>query len=562
MLQQKLRAALVLPGEKRSDRFFRLFPWVWLVVAYCVTMLVLCLYGRNYIDSDIAGDMMLADILNRDGGLLADSWWYSSELRVVYLQLLWRLALLVFPHDWYAAQMLGQAGWMLLLILAYLYMARGLKLKNSGVWGAAALACPFGVWYLWYGAFAGAYLPHMILVLLSFGAVLRLAEPAPPLRRVGQRALLLGSAAASGLNGIKGLMGFSLPTVAAMALAVMLCWWQKPACLPKRALRHLGACCAAAAVAGAGYVLYSKVLADAYSFESYNGRTWSGLDLGGLLTQWGEFLSLFGYPTDSALKTHTRIFSVEGILAALGVLTAGAILVSLLRLLGRWQTLRKEQRTAPLLLASICVIQGMIFACTQDVAPIDARYWLTVVPFAFPVLQLEGETESFRPGFVRYAAALAFCVCITATSIASVRQFFADGMRTNPHLKTVCDWLVDQGYTQGYATFWNGNVLTEWSSGEIEMWVVGDFNTLNLSEGLQEMSHKEPPQGKVFLITTRQELEILGLTSLPEASDVVYEDLQEKPPSPFGHYVVMEYPDTQAMQEAVAATRAAEQAPA
>lgn len=43
MLQQKLRAALVLPGEKRSDRFFRLFPWVWLVVAYCVTMLVLCL---------------------------------------------------------------------------------------------------------------------------------------------------------------------------------------------------------------------------------------------------------------------------------------------------------------------------------------------------------------------------------------------------------------------------------------------------------------------------------------------------------------------------------------
>lgn len=42
-----------------------IFPWVWLVAGYCITMLVLCLYGRAYIDSDIAGDVMLADLLNR-----------------------------------------------------------------------------------------------------------------------------------------------------------------------------------------------------------------------------------------------------------------------------------------------------------------------------------------------------------------------------------------------------------------------------------------------------------------------------------------------------------------
>ena len=33
MLQRKLKAALTVPGEKRSDRFFRLFPWVWLAAA-------------------------------------------------------------------------------------------------------------------------------------------------------------------------------------------------------------------------------------------------------------------------------------------------------------------------------------------------------------------------------------------------------------------------------------------------------------------------------------------------------------------------------------------------
>lgn len=533
-----------------------IFPWVWLVAGYCITMLVLCLYGRAYIDSDIAGDVMLADLLNREGGLLNAGWWYSSELRVVYLQLFYRLALLVFPNDWYAAQMLGQALWMLLLIASYLYAAHGLKLKNCGVWGAAALACPFGTWYLWYGPFGGAYLPHIILILLSFGAMLHLLQPSKRWHHAVQWGILLFTALSSGLNGVKGLMGFYLPVTAAAIVMVLLRWYEAPEQLPRREMGLFGVSCAAAAMAGAGYVLYSKVLADTYSFENYNGRSWSGLDLSGVIDQWGEFLSLFGYPTESALKSAPRLFSVEGILGAFGVLTAGAILFSLVRLLWRWQKIPRSQRIIPLLMAAICLIDGMIFACTKDAAPVDARYWLTVVPFAFLVLQLEGETEQFRPAGMRRVAAMAFCVCITATSVSSVRLFFSNGMRTNPHLETVCDWLVEQGYTQGYATFWNGNVVTEWSSGAIEMWVVGDFNTLELSQGLQEMAHEEAPQGEVFLLTTRQELEILGLSQLESQSKVVYADEQEKPPSPFGHYLVFEYEDVEAMQAAIAAAQA------
>lgn len=555
MLPKKLHAAIIVPGESGSTRFFRWFPWIWLAAGYSVTMLVLCLYGRPYIDSDLAGDMMLADLLNRQGGILASNWWYSSELRVVYLQLFYRLALLLFPQDWYAAQMLGQAMWVAVLIASYLYAAHGLGLKNCGAWGAAALACPFGTWYLWYGSFAGAYLPHMILVLLSFGAMLHLLRPARAPRRAVQWVLLLGSALSSGLNGVKGLMGFYLPMTAAVVVAAVLQWYREPDSVPRRELYLLLGSGAASASAGVGYLVYSKVLANLYSFENYNSRSWSGLDLSALLTQWGEFLSLFGYPTDSALKASTRIFSLEGILGALGVLTALAIVFSLLRLLWRWDTLPAVQRIAPLLLASVCLIQGLIFACTEDVAPIDARYWLTVVPFVFPVLQLEGQTESFRPAGMRRAAALVFCLCITATSVASVRQFFAGGMRTNPHLKTVCDWLVEQGYTQGYATFWNGNVLTEWSSGSIEMWAVNDFATLDLSQGLQEMDHRQPPEGEVFLITTRQELEIMGISELEDISNVVYADEQETPPSPFGHYLVMAYPDVAAMQASVVAAQ-------
>ena len=67
MLRQKLRTALLIPGEKKSDRFFRLFPWIFLIAAYCITMLVLCLHGRAYIDSDMASEMILSDILDKIG---------------------------------------------------------------------------------------------------------------------------------------------------------------------------------------------------------------------------------------------------------------------------------------------------------------------------------------------------------------------------------------------------------------------------------------------------------------------------------------------------------------
>ena len=137
---------------------------------------------RNYIDSDMASDMVWRNCSTRKAGVLSTQWWYSTELNVFCEQLVYRLGLALFPGDWYAARMVGQAFLLLLLILSYLYVGHGLRLKNCGAWGAAALACPFGVWYWWYGPFGGFYFPYMILLLLGFGSMLHLLRPAgkPP----------------------------------------------------------------------------------------------------------------------------------------------------------------------------------------------------------------------------------------------------------------------------------------------------------------------------------------------------------------------------------------------
>lgn len=61
-------------------------------------------------------------------------------------------------------------------------------------------------------------------------------------------------------------------------------------------------------------------------------------------------------------------------------------------------------------------------------------------------------------------------------------------------------WLVQNGYTQGFATFWNGNLLTEASDGQLDMYVLWGWTSDELAQWLQKKSHLEQlPEGKVFV---------------------------------------------------------------
>lgn len=549
MALQKLRAALFVPGEKKSDRLFRLLPWILLAVAYCTTVLLFSLHGRGYIDSDMSSEMVLADLLNKEGGLLSTNWWYSTELRVFYVQIFFRLGLLVFPHDWFAARMLGQAMLLLVLVLSYLYVGRGLRLKHCGAWSAIFLVCPFGGWYLWYVAFGGFYIPHMTLLLLGFGTLIRLLRPASLRLRLVQTVLLVVLALAAGLNGIKVLMGFYLPMVAASLVAWGLQWHQQPQRCPRAERRLVIGTLLATLAAGGGYAVYSNVLSVTHKFREFNNRNWSGFDLDMLLKKWAEFLSLFGYPDGGVMNNGVPLFSVIGILGTFGLVIVAALLFSLVRLLWRWKELDPVQRLAPLLLVSVLLVQGAIFGFTGN-GSVTAAHWLAVVPLVFPVLQLEGETEHFRIPHMRRVAALACCFCFAATSVSATLRYFEGSYPLSPHLEEVCDWLTEQGYTKGCATFWNANVMTEWSNGQIEMWVTNDFNTLEPYEWLQKTSHAELPDDKIFLLTTMEELHHMGLSELYWWSNVVYQDGEDVDMNV--RYVVMEYKSGDDMKAAIA----------
>ena len=199
----------------------------------------------------------------------------------------------------------------------------------------------------------------------------------------------------------------------------------------------------------------------------------------------------------------------------------------------------------PVLLFTILVVQGVIFAFTSGTSAPNGSYWLIAIPFALLVLQLYFEKATFRLSMVKPMFIAVFWVSIGATSISTVRNFFENGMRINPDLEPVSEFLVANGYTKGYASFWNGNVLTEWSNGSIEVWVTNDFNTLQSYQWLQKQSHCYPPQGEIFVLTSKSELKENNLELLMSLSDVVYPFNDDESDH---NYVVMIYDDIVELQ--------------
>lgn len=542
-------------SNKKFD-FWSALPWVWLLMAYGITMGFLALHGRGYIDSDMASEMVLADLLNNEGGIFSKNWGYSTEIRVFFLQVVYRITLLIFPHNWYAAHMLGQAIWMLLLIFSVLFAGRSLGLKGGGVWAAGAMACPFGMWYFWYGAFGGFYVPHMILLLVSFGLAVRFAMGRGQKKAVQAvlLALLAGVSFISGLGSIKGILAIYLPMAAAAVILVLLQVHREPQKLPVSGLRYLVCGGLSTAFAGAGYLINSTLLAANYTFRAHNDRLWGSLDFSALLQNWLDFLSLLGFPGFNVvgdLETELPLFSLYGVLGALGLVLAAAAVIALISLAVRWAALGEKGLMLLLTLGGTCLVQGAVFAFTTGSDRANPSYWLTPLPLLILAMQLAWEKAPFRFRYAREACAVAFIVCVSGCSVAAVHDFFAVRIRATPELQPAVQWLADNGYTTGYASWWNCNVATEWTNGQLDMRVVDGY-TLDVTEThiwLEHLDHDRPPEGRVFLLVSAQELWGSHKESLRNENNVYWDE---------NDYLIMAYDSYDQMAAAIAAAHADE----
>ena len=56
---------------------------LWLAGCFAAACVFVARCGTNFIDSDMSSELVLAKLLSEQGGILAENWFYSTEIKVL-----------------------------------------------------------------------------------------------------------------------------------------------------------------------------------------------------------------------------------------------------------------------------------------------------------------------------------------------------------------------------------------------------------------------------------------------------------------------------------------------
>ena len=113
----------------KKDWLFLLPSLIWIGILAVTTIL----WSDNRISSDWSAELILARELLREKKLITDTWHYSTEIRILYTQLLAMPLFCVF-HSWDVIRA-GQGCLLhLLLLLSYCFCMKGTKISPKWVY--------------------------------------------------------------------------------------------------------------------------------------------------------------------------------------------------------------------------------------------------------------------------------------------------------------------------------------------------------------------------------------------------------------------------------------------
>ena len=477
----------------------RALPWAVLALCYLLTVGVMALWGTNNVDSDMSSEMVLAQILNEEGGFLSANWYYSTELRVVSPVPALHLGLRIFPQNWAAARLLATAVMLALVAASFIYMGRGAGLHDAAAYAAGMILLPVSEVHRFLFSQGLFYTAYVALGCLMTGLTLRMNRRR---RRIFRLALLLVLGAVSGLSGVRMPMICGVPLLLACAVegfaALRRASSLREALGSGEGVCLLGACACMAGML-ASFLVNVKVLSQKYTFVNYGETMLKRFDLSMLAGQMNEVFGFFGLNTGVPLLSPGAL--VDLLMAGVCVLMLLVLAVMLLRRDGmsvQEKLLADCALLAVLLGMLICTVTGM-----ERSGHSVGYYMFGLFLLVLVLLMFIEKRMVCRMQGVRTAAMLAVCAAFLLESLSFAHSHMS---REQSAYGEAAEWLVENGYTKGYATFWNGNVMTELSNGVLDVYVYDEWSDTQLYGWLQRKSHMEElPEGPVFVLVSGTE---------------------------------------------------------
>ena len=413
----------------------------------------------TYLNSDMASEVILARRQFEMRAPVARDWLYSTEIHTVHMNLLYALSFLV-TDSYQAARIIGNTLGFLLGIACLYALCRQMKVPRGGSLAAAALL-PLAASALYASnmTIGGYYIIHLPFAYGGAALWLRASRKGSGRRAVAGYLLL---SALMGLLSVRYVLCFVCPMVVVAALET-LCRTESPRGMP----RFMGVTLAGFAACLLGYaaseVLYPRLFtsgtgaASSFLFNPLDGAALGGM----LLTVAADLLKLLGWRGGAAL------FSAAGLV---NLMAAGVLFFGLLLARRAADTLtRGEDRTPVRLLqyAFACFAVNLFCFVFVQGAYLNRYLILAVLLFvpALPLCLMAERNAWLRRGFVLLLAAevtLSAGVLLRETR----RQEGENALRAADQAEAG-EWLLANGYTAGYGTFWHIRTLEERTGGAL-----------------------------------------------------------------------------------------------
>lgn len=492
-------------------------------------LFILCFFLNRYtaytLDSDASSELVLAKHLaDNGGGILSKNWYYSTEIKVLCDQVIFEL-MFFFTDNWHLVRVGGTLILILLLLISLYYFCCETECKKQFPLMASLILLPLSKPYFDYLLKFTYYIPYVITGLVVIASGLQFANDISR-KRYFAVALAIFLSLAAGMLGFRMLLTLYIPLVLAV---FMFIWLNKNPSISKNLLIGTGLFVGAALI---GCAINQSVIVKQYTFHDYTTLSFTGFSLKGMEKTLGGLLSLLGYRAGEPVFSQALLpTALSGVLLLLCFYCAGDIVYHRDRFSAAQQVAAYYYISALLVLCLLYCLTDMQYMSYHSI-----QATVQGLPLIFICL---GKREIYdKAGQGIILGIMCFALVCGALQYNDMRKEDKTGA-----LREAAQFLAESDYTQGYASFWIGNLAAELSNGETDVWVWNDIGLDELSDPdeivpwLQSKDHDNPPTEKVFILLTANEQYYCKFAQNLSEENIVFKTANYEPGA-FDEYVI------------------------
>lgn len=504
--------------------FFALSVLFSIIITYFIT--------NRCIDADASSELVLAEHLAKTGQLLSTDWFYSTELRVLNTQLIYAPLFLLF-NSWHLVRFFGSVILQGILVGSFYLFTRFLKLNPKVFYLSAGLfLLPLSVCWGRIVLYNCYYVPHIAISLIIVGLTFSDRYHVWRLSALGALSLV------GGLGGIRQLMMTHAPILLALALYWLMADLAGKNETPflKRKWRLLLTALLSAGLSAVGFLINKFYLIKLFSFVDYSENTINLLDAAQLKEVFYGFFHHFGF------RNEIGILSVMGILSVLGILLG---IYCLIAAIGRIKKCKGEEdlsKTLPqMMFLSFAAVMLLVFLLIGN-GYYFVLYLTPLVIWAVPVFiaELCDSPKAVSLFHLQRLLPLTAAAILLVNGLANSLYFLSDHLFAQKYeglsfqtknqkalMTPAVEFLEQEGYELGYATFWNSNILTEMTDGGIKtvtLTIDHESGNVVLCEWLTLRSNRDLKDQKDFLLLEASLQEVFEANNDLSDCTLVYRD--------------------------------------